>query len=96
MKIITMTLHIEADFNRYAKALTKLEWEQPRKHILRKTFGNTSVEIREHIRPFSAKAEMELTFHNPNGCSIEVITLMLAELQQVAEQLGDETTDMAE
>jgi hypothetical protein len=97
MKITTMTFYItDEDFNQYAKALKKLEWEQPRKHILRKTFGNTSVEIREHIRAFSTNLEMEVTFYNPNGCSIEVISLMLAELKQVADQLADDQADEAE
>ena len=88
MKITTMTFYIaDENFEQYAEALKKLDWEQPRKHILRKSFGNTSVEIRDYIRPFGTKMEMEVTFHNPNGCSIEVITLMLAELKKVADQL---------
>lgn len=97
MKITTMTFFIaDEDFDQYARALKKMEWEQPRKHILRKTFGNTSVEIRENIRPFGTKMDMEVTFYNPNGCSIEVITLMLAELKQVADQLADDPSEASE
>lgn len=92
MKIKTLTLHIAEDFDRYAKALKKLDWEQPREHILRKTFGNTSVEIRELIRPFNTMVEMEVTFYNPNGCSVEVVALMLAELKQVADQFAEESS----
>ena len=91
MKITTMTVHIkDEEFAKYEKALIKLGWEQPRRHIFRKTFGNTSVEIREYLRTFGSNYELVVTFHNPNGCSIEVIALMLAELKQIAETMGNE------
>jgi len=91
MKITTMTLYItEENFEKYAKALKKLGWDRPRTHIFRKTFGNTSVEVREHIRAFTTNMELEVTFHNPNGCSIEVIALMLAELKQAADQAAED------
>lgn len=89
MKITTMTLHIaEEDFEQYEKTLVKMGWDQPRKHIFRKSFGNTSVEIREYLRTFGSNIELVFTFHNPNGCSIEVISMMLDELKDAANKMA--------
>jgi hypothetical protein len=39
---------------------------------------------------------MEVTFYNPNGCSIEVITLLLSEMKHVADQFASEPSEEQE
>lgn len=89
MKITTMTLHIqEEDFELYEAALANMGWDHPRKHIYRKSFGDTQVEIREFIPAFGTTVEFVATFYNPNGCSIERIAKLLEELKR-----ADKTPD---
>jgi len=89
MKITTMTIHIrERDLTEYEDNLIKMGWEQVRKHIYRKNFGDTSVEIQERLPVFGTVVELVATFHNPNGCAVEDISKLLEELQ-----VADETPD---
>ena len=82
MKITSMTLHIEEeDFEEYESVLKRMGWEEQVKHVFRKTFGNTSVEIREHLPTFGTTLELIVSFYNPDGCSIEKISKLLNDLR---------------
>lgn len=64
----------------YVSVLKKMGWEEQVKHVFRKKFGNTSVEIREHLPTFGTTLELVVSFYNPDGCSIERISKLLSEL----------------
>ena len=90
MKITTMNFHIlDEDFGKYQDVLVKMGWQQPRKHILRKEFGNTNVEIREYFPAFGSNVELVVTFYNSNGCSVELVSLMLKELKEAAHSTDE-------
>ncbi|MEW9667989.1 hypothetical protein [Ammoniphilus sp. 3BR4] len=83
MKITSMILHIEEeDFEEYENVLRRMGWEEQTKHVFRKKFGNTSVEIREHLPTFGTTLELVVSFYNPDGCSIEKISRLLKELKE--------------
>lgn len=89
MKITTMTLYIqESDLAEYEDNLIKMGWEQVRKDVYRKKFGDTNVEIQERMPVFATVVELVVTFYNPQGCSIEEISKLLTELRD-----ADETPD---
>ncbi|MBO8172611.1 MAG: hypothetical protein H0Z33_12080 [Bacillaceae bacterium] len=82
MKITSMNLRIEEeDFDLYESILGKLGWEHVSNHVYRKKFGDTEVELREHLPAFSNQLELVVSFHNPNGCNMETLNKLLEELK---------------
>ncbi len=77
-----MTIRIEEDdIDSYENLLLNMGWKQVVPRIYRKTFGNTQVEIREHLPAFSNHLELVASFNNPEGCSGDMINRLLEELK---------------
>ena len=66
MKITSLSLDIrEKDFEEYEETLIQRGWKKVKgQHTYQKTFGETEVEIREHIAAFSAEVTLKLTARN--------------------------------
>lgn len=91
MKITTMELTIdEKDFDLYEANLLDLGWVEESKYKFKKMFGKTEVMVGEHTLTFSSKVSLHVTFYNPEGCSIEDITLLLNDLKSADKTPDDE------
>lgn len=84
MKITSLSLDIrEQDFEVYEEALVEKGWEKVEdQHIYQKTFGETEVEIREHIAAFSTEVTLKLTARNDQGMKLDRIIQLLNELEK--------------
>lgn len=90
MKITSVLLNIkEEDFDLYEEELRRLGWKkiggQP---VFRKTYGETEVEVKEHIPTFSADVYLTVTARNENGIHYDNVTKILQELRE-----ADKTPD---
>lgn len=84
MKITSLSLDIrEKDFEEYEETLIQKGWKKVKgQHIYQKTFGETEVEIREHIAAFSAEVTLKLTARNEQGIKLDRIIQLLQELDK--------------
>lgn len=84
MKITSLSLDIrEQDFEVYEEALIEKGWKKVKgQHIYQKTFGETEVEIREHIASFSAEVTLKLTARNDQGIQLDRLIQLLNELEK--------------
>ncbi|GAB7386518.1 hypothetical protein BSNK01_03530 [Bacillaceae bacterium] len=90
MKITSLTLRVhEHDFDLYEDVLKKMGWMEHPNRVFRKTFGDTLVEIREHLPAFGTNLELVVSLQNPKGCSLEEIFNLLKDLRD-ADTTPDE------
>lgn len=90
MKITSLSLQIEEkDYELYEEELCKCGWQKiGDQHIYRKTFGDTEVELKEHIPTFSSEVTLKVSARNENGIQLEILTQLLQELKN-----SDRTAD---
>ncbi|PTX64928.1 hypothetical protein C8P63_101149 [Melghirimyces profundicolus] len=90
MKVTSVLLNIkEEDYDLYEEELTRLGWkkigDQP---VFRKKYGETEVEVKEHIPTFSADVYLTVSARNERGITFESINEILKELRE-----ADKTPD---
>ncbi|GGE14898.1 hypothetical protein GCM10011571_15530 [Marinithermofilum abyssi] len=90
MKVTRVQLHIEEeDFDLYEEELMRMGWSKmDSQAVFRKTFGETEVEVKEHIPTFSADLYFTVSARNEKGITMESIHAILDELSR-----ADKTKD---
>ncbi|MFC4076692.1 hypothetical protein [Salinithrix halophila] len=90
MKVTSVLLNIkEEDFDLYEEELTAMGWKKVgNQPVFRKAYGETEVEVKEHIPTFSAEVYLTVSARNSEGITIESIHDILRELKE-----ADKTPD---
>ncbi|SMO49821.1 hypothetical protein [Melghirimyces algeriensis] len=83
MKVTSVLLNIkEDDYDLYEEELTRLGWTKVGDQaVFRKTYGDTEVEVKEHIPTFSADVYLTVSARNEKGITFESINQILQELR---------------
>lgn len=85
MKITSIQLRIEEeDYELYEEEMLKNGWSKlGDQHVYRKKFGETEVEVKEHVPTFSPDVTLLVTARNEKGIPFDRLTTMLEELRKL-------------
>ncbi|OYD07710.1 hypothetical protein [Paludifilum halophilum] len=90
MKVTSVLLNIkEEDFELYEEELIRMGWEKiGDQRVFRKMYGETEVEVKEHIPTFSADVYLTVSARNDKGIKVESIHKIVDALKE-----ADKTPD---
>jgi hypothetical protein len=91
MKIVSIQLTIvEKDFELFEEELNQTGWiRDENQRLWRKMFGNTEVELKEHLLAFGPEVTLKVSARNERGIDVPLLSGLLFELER-ADSTADE------